>query len=145
MSVSSILMIVACIWYSSMDQKSYTNVENVHEHGVSLEFDVKGLTINESFYNTPKLIVGLRVERYWSCNFNLKPFCHSSIKQCKIPVIYFQSTKEGVFTKQQKRIRSWIVFSYLKIIWNSYWKLLCFSCNFILKPLASLLNNVKYL
>jgi len=30
------MMVVACIWYSSMDVKYYANTENVHEHEVSL-------------------------------------------------------------------------------------------------------------
>ena len=29
------MMVVACIWYSSMDVKYYANTENVHEHEVS--------------------------------------------------------------------------------------------------------------
>ena len=33
--VSSMMMVVACIWYSSMDVKYYANTENVHEHEVS--------------------------------------------------------------------------------------------------------------
>ena len=28
------MMVVACIWYSSMDVKYYANTENVHEHEV---------------------------------------------------------------------------------------------------------------
>ena len=39
------MMVVACIWYSSMDVKYYANTENVHEHEVSF---VKSAPIMES-------------------------------------------------------------------------------------------------
>ena len=37
--VSSIMMVVACIWYSSMDV-NYYNAENIHEHEVCLLFTI---------------------------------------------------------------------------------------------------------
>ena len=45
------MMVVACIWYSSMDVKYYANTENVHEHEVRFVHSTQILELSENIRN----------------------------------------------------------------------------------------------
>ena len=91
--VSSMMMVVACIWYSSMDVKYYANTENVHEHEVSF---INSAPIMESVCFWKTSIIWVAVLRHILTNFITKGFdgiqdgmiklkCHKMIFKIRKP------------------------------------------------------------
>ena len=87
------MMVVACIWYSSMDVKYYANTENVHEHEVSF---INSAPIMESVCFWKTSIIWVAVSRLILTNFITKGFdgiqdgmiklkCHKMIFKIRKP------------------------------------------------------------